>query len=78
VLRSLIFKYDAKVYAIEETRDLNKMPMEELHGYLISYEMKTGIESDQPNNEATFKAINKTKDKDTDLDEEITNFVRRI
>jgi hypothetical protein len=78
VLRSLLLKYDAKVSAIEETMDLTKMTMDELHGSLIAYEMRTGTKSDQPNNEATFKAINKTKDKDNDLDEEITNFVRRF
>jgi hypothetical protein len=42
VLRSLILKYDAKVSAIEETRDLTKMTMDESHGYLITYEMRTG------------------------------------
>jgi hypothetical protein len=78
VLRSLLLKYDAKVSAIEETRDLTKMTMDELHGSLIAYEMRTGIESDQPNNEAAFKAIKRTKDKDNDLDEEIENFVRRF
>jgi uncharacterized lipoprotein YehR (DUF1307 family) len=78
VLRSLLLKYDAKVSAIEETRDLTKMTMDELHGTLMEYEMRTGIESDQTNNEAAFKAIKKTKDKDNDLDEEIENFVRRF
>jgi uncharacterized lipoprotein YehR (DUF1307 family) len=78
VLRSLLLKYYAKVSAIKETRDLTKMTMDELHGSLIAYEMRTGIESDQPNNEAAFKDIKKTKDKDNDLDEEITNFVRRF
>jgi hypothetical protein len=78
VLRSLLLKYDAKVSAIEETRDLTKNTMDELHGSLIAYEMRRGIESDQPNNEASFKSIKKTKDKDNDLDEEITNFVRRF
>jgi hypothetical protein len=43
VLRSLILKYDAKVSATEETRDLTKMTMDELHGSLIVYEMRTGI-----------------------------------
>jgi hypothetical protein len=71
-------KYDAKVSAIEETRDLTKMTMDELHGSLIAYEMRTSTESHQPNNEAAFKAINKTKDKDNNLDEEIENFVRRF
>jgi hypothetical protein len=78
VLISLLLKYDAKVSAIEENRDLTKMTMDELHGSLIAYGMRIGTESDQPNNEAAFKAINKTKDKDNDLDEEITNFVRRV
>jgi hypothetical protein len=78
VLRSLLLKYDAKVFTIEETRDLTKMEMDELHGSLIAYEMRKGTESDHPNNEATFKAIKKTKDKDNDLDEEIANFVRRF
>jgi hypothetical protein len=71
VLRSLLLKYDVKVSAIEETRDLTKMTMDELHGSLIAYEMRIGTKSDQSNNEAAFKAINKTKDKDNDLDEEI-------
>jgi hypothetical protein len=78
VLRSLLLKYDVKVSGIEETRDLTKMTMDELHGSLIAYEMRTGTESDQPNNEAAFKSINKTKDKDNDLDEEIANFVRSL
>jgi hypothetical protein len=68
-LRSLIWKYYAKVSAIEETKDLTKMTMDELHGSLIAYEMRTGTKSDQPNNEATFKSINNTKDKDNNLDE---------
>jgi hypothetical protein len=78
VLRSLLLKYDAKVSTIEETRDLTKMTMDELHGSLIAYEMRTGTKSDQPNNEASFKSIKKTKDKDNNLDEEIANFVRRF
>jgi hypothetical protein len=52
--------------------------MDELHGSLIAYEMRTCTESDQPNNEAAFKAIKKTKDTDNNLDEEIANFVRRF
>jgi hypothetical protein len=71
-------RYDAKVSTIEETRDLTKMTMDELHGSLIAYEMRTGTESDQPNNEAAFKDIKNTKDKDNDLDEEIENFIKRF
>jgi hypothetical protein len=78
VLRSLLLKYDSKVSTIEETRDLRKMAMDELHGSLISYEMRTSTESDQLNNEEAFKSIKKTKYKDNDLDEEIENFLRRF
>jgi hypothetical protein len=78
VLRSLLWKYDAKVFTIEETMVLTKMTMDELHGSLITYEMRTCTKSDHPNNEAAFKSIKKTKDKDNDLDEELTNFVRRF
>jgi hypothetical protein len=76
--RSLLFKYDAEVSAIEETRELTKMTMDELHVSLIAYEMRTGTESNQPNNEESFKDIKKTKEKDNNLDEEITHFVRRL
>jgi hypothetical protein len=55
VLRSLLLKNDAKVSAIEETRDLTKMTMDELHGSLIEYEMRTGTESDQPKMKKTLK-----------------------
>jgi hypothetical protein len=41
VLRSLPLRYDAKVSSIEETRDLRKMTMDELHGILATYEMIT-------------------------------------
>jgi hypothetical protein len=61
VLRSLLLKYDAKVSTVEETRDLTKMTMDELHGPLIAYEMRKSTENDQPNNKETFKSINKTK-----------------
>ena len=40
VLRSLPLRYDAKVSAIEESRDLTKMTMDELHAILTSYEMR--------------------------------------
>ena len=46
VLRSLLLKYDAKVSSIEETRDLTKITMDELHGSLIEYEIRIGTESD--------------------------------
>jgi hypothetical protein len=78
VLISLLLKYDAKVFTIEETKDLTKMKMDELHGSLTTYELRIGTKSYQSNNEASFKVIKKTKYKDNDLDEDIANFVRRF
>jgi len=46
VLRSLPVRYDAKVSIIEENRDSTKMKMDELHGSLIAYEMKTCTENE--------------------------------
>jgi hypothetical protein len=72
------YDYRTPTSSIEETRDLTKMTMCELHGSLIAYEMRTCTESDQLNNESAFKSIKKTKYKDNNLDEQITNFVRRL
>ena len=64
VLRSLPLRYDAKVSAIEESRDMTKLTMSELHGILTAYEMRTYIENKQKKTrEATFKASNKTRNK---------------
>ena len=47
VLRSLPLRYDAKVSSIEEYRDLTKITMDEVHGTLTTYEMRTNIEDGQ-------------------------------
>jgi hypothetical protein len=44
VLRSLPMKYDAKLSTLEDREDLGKLAMDELHGILIAYEMRTGQE----------------------------------
>jgi hypothetical protein len=60
VLRSLPLIFDAKVSSIEEMKDLEKLMMDELHGILTAYEMRT--EKENPTwKEATFKASKKTK-----------------
>lgn len=40
VLRSLHKRYDSKILAIEETKDLTKMTLDELHAILTKYEMR--------------------------------------
>ena len=62
MLRSLPLRYDAKVSAIEESRDLTKMTMDELHGTLTAYEMRTDIEYGQSTSrEVAFKASKNTR-----------------
>jgi len=63
VLRSLPLTFDAKVFAIEEMKDLDKLTIDELHGILMMYEMRT--EKEKPSKrETTFKASKKTNIKD--------------
>jgi hypothetical protein len=53
-----------KVSAIEESRDLTKLTMDELHGILTTYEMRTELEDEQPmRREASFKSSKKTRNK---------------
>ena len=59
ILRSLPNRFDSKVSAIKEMKDLDTLKMDELHGILIAYEMRKGI----PNfKEAAFKASRPTKE----------------
>ena len=88
VLRSLPLRYDAKVSVIEESWDLTKLTMDELHGILTTYEMRTHTENEQPKiREVTFKSSKKTRNKghkeeqrcDDEWDEkEEANFVRKL
>jgi hypothetical protein len=59
VLRSLPMRYDSKVSTLEDRGNLDKLTIDELHGILIAYEMRTGQENPSKG-EATFKS-SKTK-----------------
>jgi hypothetical protein len=85
VLRSLPLRFDAKVYAIEEIKDLDKLTMDELQGILTTYEMST--EKEKPSKrEVAFKSSKKMKNKENkssnfsncQSDVEEANFVRKI
>ena len=41
VLRSLPLRFDSKVSVIEEMKGIGKLAMDELHGILTAYEMRT-------------------------------------
>lgn len=53
-------RFDSKIFAIEERSDLDTITMDELHGILTSYEMRTEQE-DTSGKEAAFKASNQKK-----------------
>ena len=88
ILRSLRMRFDSKISAIEERTDLDTMTVDELHGTLIAYEMRTEQE-DPSGKEEAFKASNKrgtnkpkpkseySNDDESDSEEE-ANFVRKL
>ena len=57
ILRSLPIRFDSKISAIEERSDLDTMTVDELHGTLTTYEMRTEQE-DPSRKEVAFKASN--------------------
>jgi hypothetical protein len=89
-LRSLPMRFDPKNLSLEERVDLATMTMDELHGILTTYEMRT--EQENPvTKEETFKESKKMKKKykqnpksdcscndDSEEDEEVANFIRRL
>jgi hypothetical protein len=88
ILRSLPMSFDPKISSLEERQDLATLSMDELHGILTSYEMRTEQENIS-RREATFKAFKKTRKNkprskpcsnnsyDSDNEEE-ANFVRKM
>jgi hypothetical protein len=62
VLRSLPIRFDSNISELEEREDIATLTMDELHGTLTTYEMRT--EQDNPiKKEETFKASKKSKKK---------------
>jgi hypothetical protein len=89
-LISLPMRFDSKIPALEERVDLATMTMDELHGILTAYEMRTKQDNTMTK-KATFKASKKMNKKykqnrksdcscnyDSEEDEEVVNFVRRL
>ena len=78
-------RYYAKVSTLEDREDLEKFTMDELHGILISYEMRTGKEKSSKR-ETTFKESKATRNHEhvpnqnhSDIsDEEEANFIRKL
>jgi hypothetical protein len=74
ILRSLLDKFNPKVFAIEELNDLTTLSIDQILGTLIAYEMI--ISKDKSiTREAYFKA---DKNIDSELDYIEAKFVRRL
>jgi hypothetical protein len=54
ILRSLPMRYDANIYTIEDRHELDKLTIDQLHGILTTYEMRTANEKPSKG-EITFK-----------------------
>ncbi|XP_043721113.1 uncharacterized protein LOC122668640 [Telopea speciosissima] len=80
ILRSLPKLYNPKVSAIEESKNLNTLSIDELHGTLTAYEMRM-VKSKPIEKEAAFKAMKKLKIKvdseDEDSNDELIAYLAR-
>jgi len=82
VLTSLPDRFDSKISAIEEAKDLDTLKMDELHGILTTYEMRKGGPSYK---DAAFKASKSKKGKErnecsdeSDVESKLAQFVRKL
>ena len=57
ILRCLLPKWNSKTEAIEEAKNLKELPLEELIGSLMTYEMKTARQEKQMQEESKKKSI---------------------
>ncbi|XP_042518445.1 uncharacterized protein LOC122092169 [Macadamia integrifolia] len=75
-----IDQFMSKVSAIEESKDLNTMKLDELHGTLIAYEMRM-VKSKPIEKEVAFKALKKLKinedSEQKDSDDELIAYLAR-
>ena len=75
VLRTLPMRYDPKVSTLEERDDLKKVTMDELHGILTVYEMRTG-QNGSSRKEAAFKASIKNQSENPNDEEAL--FINKL
>ena len=68
-------KYDSKVSMLEEWDNLDKLTLDELHGILTAYEMRTRIH-ESSRKEVAFKSSSKNKSEN--LDDEEALFIKNI
>jgi hypothetical protein len=85
VLRSFPMRYDPKVSSLEDRENLDTLTMDELHGIITSYEMRTRQEKPSKG-ETAFKVSKGTKNHEhvsneinsDKYDEEEANFIKKL
>ena len=75
VLRTLPMKYDSKVSTLEECDVIDQVTVNELHGILTAYEMRTGL-NESSRKEASFKGSSKNQSEN--LDDEEALFIKKL
>ena len=74
ILRSLPSKWHTKVTVIQEAKDLTKLPMEELIGSLMTYQInlakKLQESEDKKKKSITLKATTKEEEEEEEVEEE--------
>ena len=75
ILRTLPMRYDSKVSTLEERDELKIVTVDEMHGILTTYEMRTGL-NETSKKEAVFKVS--SKNQSDNLDDEEALFVSKL
>ena len=70
ILRSLLSKWHTKVTAIQEAKDLTKLPMEELIGSLMTYEINLAKKLQEGEDKKKKSIALKATTKEDDVEEE--------
>ena len=70
ILRSLLSKWDAKVIAIQEAKDLTKLPLEEFIRSLMTYEITLGKKQQENEDKNKNIALKTTTTKEEEVEEQ--------
>ena len=76
VLRTLPMKYDSKVSTLEDTDDIDHVIVDELHGILTAYDMRTRL-NESSRKEAAFKVSSKIQSENL-YDEEALFIIKNL
>ncbi|KAL5569724.1 hypothetical protein UlMin_026299 [Ulmus minor] len=78
ILRSLPHRFQGKVIAIEESKNVNKIRLEELIGSVETFEMGLGEEKKEKNKNIAFKSENNSENNEAIDNEELVFFTRKF